>query len=115
MSAKTPTRPIVSLAALYEMLRADQAASERRVMDALTDIENRLVALEDKTTESGDHLDEVRDGLKEQIEEVRRAIDRIDVAEMTATIGRDLDTLADAERRREYAEWRTATQIRRAS
>jgi hypothetical protein len=120
MSPKPTTKPIVSLAALHGLIVEAIDASERRIAEKVVAVDrqiselafqvgqiyDRLVGLEDQHTEQGKHLDEVRDALKDQIDDVQRAVDRIDVDQVAGAIRSDLDILADAERRRELQEMR---------
>lgn len=108
----TKTTPVASLGALLTAITETIAASEQRVMDRLGEIENRIVGLEDKITEAGTHMDEIKEALQKKISEVKAAVDEIDVGAI-GNFAEDLDELADAERRRERLSW--LADVRRAS
>lgn len=123
------SKPIASLAALLDAVTERLEAVELRITEKVVaidkqvtdlafqvgEVHNRLVGIEDKATELGGHLDEVRDGLKSQIEEIQEALDKIDTDSIGDEIRFDLNELVDAERRRGLNEMRDELRGRRAS
>lgn len=108
----TKTTPVASLGALLAAITETIAASEQRVMDRLGEIENRIVGLEDKITEAGTHMDEIKDDLQDSIADLKSAVEAFDTSPISE-VADTLDELADAERRRERQSW--LAEVRRAS
>lgn len=108
----TKTTPVASLGALLAAITDLIAGAEQRVMVRLDDVENRIVGLEDKLTETGKQAEEVHDDLVEKLGEVREMVKEISTDSTDDVIGA-LDELVDAERRRERLGW--LADVRRAS